>query len=139
MAKAATKTKTAPKGPEAEADMPEGFKPLGRSKVSGWFAREVGNKVQGILKDSFTVKSKQPRFPDKKVYVIEITAGETTVFDSEGNPQTIDAGTVGIDETGYLKKLGTVEVGTEVWIKCKGKDGEAKDAPWIFAVAVMPF
>ncbi len=131
----------AKKVPATDDDMPEGFVALGRKNVDGWFTRRAGNKIQGILKDAFTVKSRDKRFPDKKVYVIEITQGSTVVSDAEGNPQELTEGTVGLDETGYLKKLGDLDVGAgrEVWIKCKGKESDAKDAPWIFVTAVVPF
>lgn len=137
MAKKDTKAK---KGPEIDPDMPEGFTPLGRGKVAGWFVREAGNTIQGFLKDSFTVKSKNKRFPDKKVYVIDITDGETNVINGEGVPERLSEGLVGIDETGYLKKLGDLEKGREVFLKCKGKeDEEDQQSPWIFAVGVVPF
>ena len=131
--------KNAPKKDARDPDMPAGFEPLGRSRVSGWFVREAGNMLQGILKDSFTVKSKNLRFPDKKVYVLEITGGETRIMNSEGVPETISEGTVGIDETGYLKKLGDLEKGREVFLKCKGKEDDSQQAPWIFAIGVVPF
>src|SRR4029078_5992079 len=104
MAKA--QTKAAPKkAPERDPDMPEGLETLGRGRVAGWFDGEAGTKIQGVLKASFTVKSKNPRFPDKKVYVLDITEGQTDIMDAEGSPQTISEGTVGIDETGSLKNL----------------------------------
>jgi len=139
MAKAQTKA-TPKKAPERDPDMPEGFETLGRTRVQGWFVREAGNKIQGTLKDSFTVKSKDRRFPDKKVYVIDITEGETDIMNAERNPETITQGTVGIDETGYLKKLSDLEKDREVFIKCKGKeDPGKKDSPWVFVIGVVPF
>ncbi len=133
------KKSEAKKSPEVDTDLPEGFVPLGRGKVTGWFIREEGNTVRGFLKDSFTVKSKDRKYPDKKVYVIEISGGETNVMNAEGEPEIISEGTVGVDETGYLKKLGDLEKGREVFLKCKGKDGTDRDSPWIFAVGVVPF
>jgi len=131
-----TKTKTKSKEPDRDPDMPEGFAPLGRTRVNGWFVREAGNAIQGIIRDSFVVKSKKPRFPDKKVYVIELTGGATQIMNGDGNVETIDEGTVGLDETGYLKKLAQLEPQAEVFIKCMGKEEDTQQAPWVFKIGV---
>ena len=137
----ATKDKTKNKAESPDNDLPEGFTTLGRSNVDGWFAREEGNSVQGILKDSFVVKGRKVKgkiFPDKRVYVIEITKGQTNAMNAEGEPTVFAEGeTIGVDETGYLKKLDGVEKGREVFLKCKGKeDPSDQQSPWIFAVGV---
>lgn len=139
MAKEKQSTKKT-KEPARDPDMPEGFVPLGRSRVAGWFVREVGNSIQGTIKDSFTVKQTGKFKGDRRVYVIDITDGETKVMNAEGVPETISEGTVGVDETGYLKKLADLEKDREVFLKCKGKEDPDDDkSPWIFAVGVVPF
>lgn len=136
----ATKNKSTKTAPKTDTDMPEGFVALGMTRVAGWFVREAGNTLQGTLADSFTVKASGKFKKERKVYKIEITAGSTKVMNSDGEEVTIEEGLVGLDETGYLKKLGDLEKGREVFIKCKGKeDPDDRESPWIFAIGVVPF
>jgi hypothetical protein len=138
----ATKEKTTKTTKGKPADMPEGFVELTASRVAGWFVRRAGNTIQGLIKDSFETKGtgKFNRGQTRKVYKIEITNGTTTVMNADG--QEVEAGEgelVGVDETGYLKKLADLDKGREVFLACKGKESEAKEAPWIFAIGVVPF
>lgn len=136
----ATKNTKKTTEPKRDPDMPEGFEPLGMTRVAGWFVREEGNTLQGTLQESFTVKASGKFKKERKVYKIEITAGSTKVMVGEGEVAKIDEGLVGLDETGYLKKLGDLEKGREVFIKCKGKeDPSDRESPWIFAIGVVPF
>jgi hypothetical protein len=128
------------KKPARDPDMPDGFEPLGMTRVDGWFVRKAGNALQGTIQDSFVTKGAGKFKKDRKVYKIQITGGETEVMNADGELVTIDAGLVGIDETGYLKKLGDLEKGREVFVKCKGKEEpDEKESPWIFAIGVVPF
>ena len=134
---ATNKKKTAPK---PDNDMPEGFVALGMTPVVGWFVRVAGNKLQGTIQDSFTVKGSGKFKSDRKVYKIEITDGTTTIVNADGEQVEVTEGLVGVDETGYLKKLGDLEKGREVFLKCKGKeDPDDRESPWIFAIGVVPF
>jgi hypothetical protein len=136
----ATKNKNKTAAPKVDPDMPEGFTPLGMTPVVGWFVRAEGNKIQGTIQDSFTVKGSGKFKKDRKVYKIEITEGTTTVVNAEGEQVEVEEGLVGVDETGYLKKLGDLEKGREVFLKCKGKqDPDDRESPWIFAIGVVPF
>ena len=109
--------------------LPKGFKPA-RQRLDGFFEREVGNEATGVLRGSFEVKGK---FGSKRVYRIELTAGETQVGDGE---MVGPGGIVGVDETGYTKALGDVEPGTGVFLRYEGKDGEGEKAPHVFTVGV---
>lgn len=125
-----------------ETNMPEGFVPLGMTRVEGWFVREAGNTIQGTLADSFTTKGtgKFNKGKERKVYKIEITNGTTRVMNGDGEVESITEGLVGLDETGWLKKLGDLEKGREVFIRCKGKeDPSDRESPWIFDIGVVPF
>lgn len=123
---ASTKAKT--KAVKARA-LPKGFKPA-RQRLDGFFEREVGNEATGVLRGSFEVKGK---FGSKRVYRIELTAGETQVGDGE---MVGPGGIVGVDETGYTKALGDIEPGTGVFLRYEGKDGEGEKAPHVFTVGV---
>ena len=135
----AAKKEAQKKNPIAKSNMPVGFVPLTQQRVLGWFVRRAGNQLQGTIQDSFTVKSQNKRFPDKKVYKIEITGGQTDIVDPDGGEATVSEGLIGIDETGYLKKLGDLAKGREVFIDCKGKESDDQQAPWIFEIGVVPF
>lgn len=122
-----------------ESELPDGFVPLGMSRVDGWFTVKTGNSIQGVIEDSFETKGK---FGTRRVYKIKLTAGETDITDSEGKEDSATEGQmVGVDEKGWLKSLEKVEKGREVFIKCKGKGQATKghNAPWIFALGVVPF
>jgi hypothetical protein len=129
---AATKaaTKAANKAAKTKArPLPKGFKPA-RTRLDGFFEREPGNTVIGILRGSFEVRGK---FGARRVYRIELTEGETQVGDGEVVEK---GGVIGIDETGYTKALGDVEAGSGVFVRYEGKEGEGEKAPHIFTVGV---
>lgn len=116
------------KQPKA-APLPKGFK-LARTKLDGFFSREKGNAVTGILRGSFEVRGK---FGTKNVYRIEVTDGETIVGDGE---LIGPGGTIGLDETGYTKVLGEKPAGTVVYVRYEGKAGEGEKDAHVFTVAV---
>lgn len=113
--------------------MPDGYKELS-SSLAGFFVRQAGNSFEGVLRGSFTTKGK---FGDRRVYRIEVADGEPIVV-SKDNPEPSEAAIgeiIGVDETGYLKRLNDLEDGTEVFLRCVGKGASEKD-PWIFQVGV---
>jgi len=110
------------------AALPKGFK-AARTKLDGFFAREKGNTVTGILKGSFQVRGK---FGQKNVYRIEVVEGETQTGDGE---MIGPGGVIGLDETGYTKVLGEVPAGTGVFVRYEGK-GEAEKDPHVFSVGI---
>jgi len=109
--------------------LPKGFR-LARTRLDGFFKREVGNEATGILRGSFEVKGK---FGVRRVYRIELTDGETQVGDGE---MVGPGGVIGIDETGYTKALGDIEPGTGVFVRYEGKDGSGEKDPHIFTLGV---
>jgi hypothetical protein len=122
---------------------PEGFEEVFGARVAGWFFREAGNVLQGILRESFEVKSRFTRESDgkklKRVYKVEVTAPGCLIekTDAEGAVEAQLGELVGLDESGWLKRLGAVEPGREVWISCDGKDTPSDDYPqgaWRFRV-----
>lgn len=140
-----------------DSDLPEGFVSLMGGRVDGWFLREESppegqprNSVRGILLESFEVKS---RFPDpvtgrkrKTVYKIQITKGvtrATTMGEGDEEARVVELGegqVVGLDESGWLRRLKDVDDGTEVFVLCKGRGPATEEAPqgaWIFAVGTM--
>jgi len=121
-----------------EPDLPEGFEPVS-SKMDGFFIVEDGNSIQGIIRDAFMVRS-QFHKDGKRVYKIEITNGTTRVMHSENGEQDATEGdVVGVDEKGYLKKLGDMPKGTEVYLRVLGREETAKKGQqpaWKFQVAV---
>ena len=130
--------KTSRKDPDMEG-LPEGFEPLRAGRVEGFFIREEGNQVQGILKDSFEVKGK---FGAKTVYKILITAGDTRIMTKDDGEQDATEGQlIGLDESGWLKSLGDVAKGREIFVKCIGLDKPTKEFPrgqWKFQLGAMP-
>jgi len=121
-----------------EKPIPEGMTDVGRSNLVGWFVRQPGNEVRGYLRGSFTLKGK---FGDRKVYRVELTQGETMVTDTEGDDVEVSEGTIGVDETGFLKRLADVQEGREIWLHCVGQDKPLKGqrmGAWRFQVAVGP-
>ncbi len=109
--------------------LPKGFVEAS-STLAGFFERVQNNSIQGKLRGSFNVKGK---FGDRRVHRIEVSAGETAI----GNGETAGEGElVGIDETGYLKKLSDMEQGAEVFIRYLGKKGDDKQDAHVFQVAV---
>jgi hypothetical protein len=109
--------------------LPKGFVPA-RQRLDGFFAREPGNSITGVLRGSFQVKGK---FGLKNVYRIELTDGQTQV--GEDGEVVSKGGVVGVDETGYTKVLGELEPGTGVFVRYEGKEDEDNQrSPHVFSV-----
>jgi hypothetical protein len=106
--------------------LPKGYVEV-RSRLDGFFEREPGNTVQGILRGSFEVRGK---FGVKQVFRIEVTEGETQVGDGE---LVGPGGVIGLDSTGYTKKLADLDAGALVFVRYEGKDAGGKD-PHVFTV-----
>lgn len=114
------------KGRDAMPPLPAGYEDT-QTRMVGFFARKPGNTIEGILRGSFVIKGK---FGPKRIYRIEITNGETDIVSGE-DESTVDAGLVGLDETGYLKRLADLSDGMQVFVRCLSKGPDEKD-PWIF-------
>lgn len=132
-------TKAKRKSTRPEEQMPEGFVPVS-SKLDGWFIVEEGNSVQGFIRDSFNVTG---QYGTKKVYKIEVSAGETRIVDKDkGETDATEGALIGVDEKGFLKKLGDLPRNSEVFVKCLGKsDKPAKKGQqpaWLFSVGSKP-
>jgi len=114
------------------AALPKGYT-LARTSLDGFFAREEGNSITGVLRGSFKVTGK---FGVKTIYRIAITEGETQVGEGE---MVGPGGIVGLDETGYTSVLGDLEMGTGVYVRYEGlanPDAAAsKENPHVFTVA----
>jgi hypothetical protein len=114
-------------------ELPAGFKPA-RMRLDGFFEREIGNSVQGILRGAFKVNGK---FGVKNVFRIEVTHGETQVGEGE---MVGPGGVVGLDQTGYTSALADVESGTPVFVRYDGLETPGQDAsknnPHLFTVGV---
>jgi hypothetical protein len=123
----------AKKAAKALTNLPAGFR-AARTKLDGFFERETGNTVQGILKGSFQVQGK---FGEKTVFRIEVTEGETQVGDGE---LVGPGGTVGLDKTGYTSALEDVEAGTGVFVRYEGLENPklpgSKTNPHLFTVGI---
>lgn len=114
--------------------LPAGYEELS-STLAGFFHRVPGNQIEGIYRGSFQVRGK---FGTKNVHRIELSSGDTVVATKEGEETVTDIGAIiGLDETGYLKKLGSMRDGREVFVRCIEKGPDQKD-PWIFQVAARP-
>lgn len=113
--------------------LPAGFKPA-RTRLDGFFERETGNSVTGVLRGAFKVAGK---FGEKTVFRIEVTDGETRVGDGE---LVGPGGVIGLDETGYTSALADVEAGTGVYVRYDGlenpKNAPAKNNPHLFTVGI---
>lgn len=121
-------------------NLPNGFEPLSRKSVDGWFVLEEGNVAQGFIRGSFQVPNKFNRKVPKTVYMIELTEGGTSAL-VEGEVKELSVGdTVGVDEKGWLSALDKVEEGREVYIRYKGlgKAKEGQSAPHMFDLGVVP-
>lgn len=121
--------KTAKANGKKTGALPKGFAPA-RTRLDGFFEREEGNSVQGILRGSFEVTG---RFGVKRVFRIELTEGETQIADGE---MVGKGAVVGLDETGYTKVLSELEEGSIVFVRYDGL-GEAttgRQAPHVFTV-----
>lgn len=122
--------KTTKRASKTTSNVPEGFVPL-RQRLDGFFEREPGNTVTGVLKGTFTVS--KGKFGPRRVFRIQLTEPGTITNDGE----VLEAGmVVGLDETGYTKCLGDVEPGTAVFVRYEGKAGDAKEDHHVFTVAV---
>ncbi len=113
------------------------FKPLA-STMDGFFIVEEGNQIVGTLLEAFTVTTK---YGPKKVYKIQVTDNDPATRITNKVKGEIDAeegSIVGVDEKGYLKKLATVAIGTEVMIVCTGREEVARvkgqSPAWTFEV-----
>lgn len=147
MAKRAKKTASPKSALSTLPQAPEGFEEVFGARVAGWFAREEGNVLQGILRESFEVKSKFTREADgkkkKRVYKVEVTAAGCLVekVDAEGTVEAELGDLVGLDESGFLRRLSEVEEGREVWICCDGKSAPTDEWPqgaWQYRVRAKP-
>jgi hypothetical protein len=113
--------------------LPAGFKPA-RTRLDGFFQREAGNSVTGVLRGKFKVRGK---FGEKDVFRIEVTDGETQI----GEGEMMGPGAViGLDSTGYTSALAEVEAGTGVYVRYDGlqdpnKEG-SKANPHLFTVGI---
>jgi hypothetical protein len=136
MAKTPQRRQAAPK-----ANVPDGFEPLTGSRVSGFFLCKAGNSVQGVLRDIFQTKGK---FGKKNVFKIEITGGQTTILSEDVEEIAEEGALIGLDEHGWLKRLADVDKGTEIFVKCLGKDEPTEEFPrgvWRFSLGTkkLPF
>jgi hypothetical protein len=120
--KAAKKTKAA---------LPKGFKEA-RQRLDGFFEREKGNSVTGILRGAFTVNGK---FGEKTVYRIEVRDGETQVGEGE---MVGPGGIIGLDRSGYTGVLDDFEAGTVIFVRYDGLETPSappsKTNPHVFVV-----
>jgi hypothetical protein len=120
--------------------LPKGFQQLAIDRVDGWFKLAKGNTLQGILEDSFQMKSRFNETGKKTVYKVRITSGETAVEitkEEDGVCGVDDV--VGLDKKGFLKGLAKVAQGSEIFIRCTGKASPSKDYPqgsWRFDIGV---
>jgi hypothetical protein len=123
----------AKKAKKTKAALPKGFREA-RQRLDGFFEREEGNSVTGILRGSFTVNGK---FGEKIVYRIEVRDGETQVGDGE---MVGPGGIIGLDQTGYTSVLSDTDPGTAVFVRYDGLEtpGQApsKTNPHVFVVGV---
>jgi hypothetical protein len=162
--KSPKEAKAAPRAQEAATGLldekevgiaPEGFQEVSGERVTGWFAVQAGNAIQGILRDVFETKSKfsgRDGSNKKRVYKIEVTsaapskAGPTLYNSSDEDKadelQQAEVGDlIGVDEKGWLQSLKKVLVGQEVWIACMGKQPPSAEYPqgaWIYRVLAKP-
>lgn len=131
--------------------LPEGFEEVAGSRVDGWFVNRAENAVQGRLLESFLTKTKftnpdSPHPGKKRAYKIEITQGRTIIVSANkedgslGEEMEVGPGAViGMDEKGFIKRLGDVQPGRIVYVMCQGKDKPSKDFPngaWRFVLGV---
>lgn len=133
--------------------LPEGFEEVFGARVAGWFDRTAGNEIVGTLLEVFETKSKFSASGKKRVYKIEVTRGSTSILitptgappekgKTKVKPLAGSAGKgdiVGLDESGWLKRLASVELGREVYVKCLGKSEPSEEYPqgtWKYVVGV---
>ncbi len=113
--------------------LPAGYK-AARTRLDGFFQREVGNSVTGVLRGTFKVLGK---YGEKTVFRIEVTEGETQVGDGEMmGPGSV----IGLDETGYTSALADIEAGNGVFVRYDGledpRSPAAKTNPHLFTVGI---
>ncbi len=121
--------------------LPEGMVELS-SRLAGFFVTEDGNALHGILEGKFINKSS--KFGPKTVYKVRVLSGATRVVTKDdGEKDAAEDDLVGLDEKGYLKKLADVPEGTEIYVRCDGKEKKARvpgqSPAWTFTVATKPF
>lgn len=112
--------------------LPKGFAEV-RSNLVGFFARKPGNSVFGLLRGSFEAKGK---FGPKRIYRIEITDGTTEVETKKGGEEAVIGQVIGLDETGWTKKLSDFSVGQALFVRYIGRDGDDEKAQHVFQIAV---
>jgi len=116
---------------QKKATLPAGFVEA-RTRLDGFFQREAGNSVQGVLRGSFKTNGK---FGEKNVFRIEVTEGETQIDEGE---MIGPGGVVGLDETGYTSALADLEAGTAVFVRYEGLETPgsppSKTNPHLFTV-----
>jgi hypothetical protein len=114
-----------------KAALPKGFTEA-RARLDGFFKRESGNSVQGVLRGSFKTNGK---FGEKNVFRIEVTEGETQVDEGE---MIGPGGVIGLDETGYTSALADLDSGTVVFVRYEGLENAelppSKTNPHLFTV-----
>lgn len=121
--------------------LPEGFVELS-SQLSGFFIVEEGNQLQGILEGFFVNRSS--KFGPKKVYKVRLTQDGTRVATkADGEKDATVDDLIGVDEKGYLKKLADVPEGTEIFVRCAGREKESRvkgqQPAWVFQIGTVPF
>jgi len=121
----------AKKTAKKKASLPAGFVEA-RTRLDGFFHREPGNSIQGVLRGSFQTTGK---FGKKNVFRIEVTDGETQIDEGE---LIGPGGVVGLDETGYTSALADIDPGTHVFVRYEGlqdpKAVPSKTNPHLFTV-----
>lgn len=114
-----------------KAKLPAGFVEA-RTRLDGFFKREAGNTVIGVLRGSFETNGK---FGKKNVFRIEVTEGETQIDEGE---LIGPGGVVGLDETGYTSALADLDAGTAVFVRYEGLETPgappSKTNPHLFTV-----
>jgi hypothetical protein len=119
----------AKKASKPKKSLPKGYKEL-TQRLDGFFERTEGNSIEALTRGDFAVNGK---FGRKRVFRLEVVEGETQVGDGE----MVGLGAiVGLDETGYTKKLADLEPGSRVFVRYDGKDGEGQQDAHVFTIAV---
>lgn len=115
--------------------LPKGWKEA-RTTLAGWFARVPGNTVIGIKRGVFQVDDNYNRGKKRNVYRIEVLDGESPFIGEVDSGEVANTGDViGLDETGWTKKVGDYEDGQVLRIVYVGKDGDGDKDPHIFQIA----
>jgi len=114
--------------------LPKGWKEAS-STLAGWFCRKPGNMIIGTLRGSFEVDDKFNRGKKRKVYRIEVVEGNPLIGAEDSGEVANPGDIIGLDETGYTRKLGDYEQGQAVLVRYVGKQGEGREDPHVFQVA----